>query len=335
MENRVVGGFFGDYTEIDTFSGCLSHIQTCLYSRAAPSSLIVDNLANQSLTKARLKLKDQDVNLREVWGERYQTAQMIAHGVQRLGKSYSALKRGDFGRAAAALGIEKGSSTFSSQWRRDQSKALANGWLELQYGWLPLIHDIHGAAEALNKTLAPPKKGRLVRVVAVSKLSNSSQDQVPITNGIDTWHRSYEVEVKTCLYFRQQSRTLHTLSALGIANPVHAAWELTRFSFLIDWVVNIGNFLSSLDATLGYDYQFGCVTTGTRCRETRSRSVKGNVSSTRTYEEESFESDEWFGVSRNGLPTILDTIPLPVFKDPTSLIHALNAIALFRQSFKR
>lgn len=116
---------------------------------------------------------------------------------------------------------------------------------------------------------------------------------------------------------------------------MHAAWELTRFSFLVDWVCNIGNFLSSIDATLGYEYQFGCATTGTRCRETRTRQVKGSVSSTRIEEEESFESDEWFGVSRNGLAPVIGTIPLPVFKDPRSLMHALNAIALFRQSFKR
>lgn len=324
------------YDDIRTYTGCLSSTQFAGYSSAAPSALVISNLKNQSLTKALLKVKNQDVNLAEVWGERHETLKMIATNVDRIGKTYASLKHGDFRGAAAALGVEAKSLVFSSQWRKNQSKAIANGWLELQYGWKPLISDAYGAVEALHKSLVPTNKNQLIRVSAVSRLSDSSSKVTALSNGTQTWNSGFDVQVKTCLYFRQQSTTLHTLSALGITNPLYVAWELTKFSFVVDWFVHIGNFLSSIDAAFGYTYLWGCYTTGQRIYN-RYEIVRhgANVYATNEWDEESTESDEMFMVNRIGLTGNFTPLPLPTFSDPSSLQHLLNSIALLRQNLKR
>lgn len=323
------------YDTVDTYSGVLSSTQFCGYYRGAPSALILSNLQNQSLAKARLRLKDQDVNLLEVWGERHESLNMIRENVNRIGKTYASLKRGDFRGAAAALGLKSGFSGFTSKWRKNQSKAIANGWLELQYGWRPLLMDIHGAVEALHKSFVPSPKNQLIRVSAVSRLSDETSETRSVTAGSELWRRGYEVQVKTCLYFRQTNRALHTLASLGITNPAYLVWELTRYSFVVDWLVHIGDFLSSLDASIGYEYRWGCVTIGQKIYENRIRTVNGQTSTGVVSVENSEEADEYFSVNRNGLATEIETIPLPAFKDPLSVQHTLNAIALLRQSFRK
>jgi hypothetical protein len=46
---------------------------------------------------------------------------------------------------------------------------------------------------------------------------------------------------------------LDLLQSLGLANPAEVIWELVPFSFLIDHVVGIGNFLSSFSDELGWN----------------------------------------------------------------------------------
>jgi hypothetical protein len=46
---------------------------------------------------------------------------------------------------------------------------------------------------------------------------------------------------------------LDLLQSLGLANPAEVIWELIPFSFLIDHVTGIGNFLSAFSDELGWD----------------------------------------------------------------------------------
>lgn len=323
-----------DYDDVTERTGCISGTQVAGYFYAQPSSLVILNVTNQAKQKALLKIKDQDVNLAEVWGERHESLNMIRNNVDRIGKTYAALKHGDFRGAAAALGVKPRRSGFDAAWRKSQSKAIANGWLELQYGWRPLIMDIHGALEALHKSLSDDPKMEMRRVVGTSQFSDSTVTTSAITAGTLTRTRNYRVDVKCCVYYRRVSRTLHTLAALGITNPLYVAWELTKYSFVVDWLVHVGNYLSSLDATLGYQFAFGCITTATLASETLDWSVAGTVSFNVTRNENSTERDEYFGVSRSAL-TNWPSPGLPTLKDPASLEHALNAIALLRQSHRK
>lgn len=45
--------------------------------------------------------------------------------------------------------------------------------------------------------------------------------------------------------------SVRTLNALGLANPLLTAWELTPFSFVVDWFMPISDILAYLSSNLG------------------------------------------------------------------------------------
>jgi hypothetical protein len=65
--------------------------------------------------------------------------------------------------------------------------------------------------------------------------------------------------VKVVLHYEESGSGLQTLQQLGITNPVGLIWELIPYSFIVDWFVPIGDYLSSLDRFLGKDFVKGCI----------------------------------------------------------------------------
>lgn len=328
-------GGFNIYQLIETTTGVINASQICDAREAAPSAFLVSNVSSQSSQACLLKIKDMDVNLGEVYGERHETLNMIRTNADRIGKAYAALRKGNFGGAAKALGLQPRSSAAAGSWAKNQSKAIANGWLELQYGWRPLIQDVYGGAEFLRKSFTLEKTG-LMRASATRKLSDSNVAEYDINSPVGaklTQTKSYSVDVKTCVYYRRNSSTLSTLNSLGITNPAYLAWELTKFSFVVDWFVHVGDFISSLDATFGYTFQDGCVTTFSKLSSTRDIFGDGptyNGSRDRLFIQ-THESSDLTECVRRPLLTF-PILSLPAFKDPRSVEHALNAIALLRQA---
>lgn len=190
--------------------------------------------------------------------------------------------------------------------------------------------DAHGAVEFLRKSFTSPKT-EMMRTSAVVKFNDESTKVTPIQAGTLTTTNRYDIEVKTCLYYRRSSSTLHTLSSLGITNPLYLSWELMKYSFVIDWFVHVGDFLSSLDAAFGCSFVAGCVTTGVRASQELRWYQSGVTSPGNSIFSDYSEKDENFSVDRSTLLTF-PLLTLPAFKDPRSLEHALNAIALLRQS---
>lgn len=327
-------GSLYSYDTIRTVTGCVSDSKRADYANAMLNPVIPINQQNASKQKALLKIKDQDVNLLEVWGERKETIDMIRNNVNRIGRAASNLRKGNWGEAASALGVKLRSGLPSkTKGGSTQSKAFANGWLELQYGWRPLIQDVYGGAEFLRKQ-GIAKRWSLSRVSANSSFANNSSRTVPYqTIGQELHVLEAKVDVKTVIHYVRNSSTLPTLTQLGITNPLYLGWELTKYSFVVDWFAGIGDFLSALDAPLGYTFAGGSVTTAQRASETVTWSVSGKVDSQTTDTSSFTEKEEIFQLSR----TVLSSWPiatLPAFKDPQSMEHALNAIALLKQSMR-
>jgi len=330
----VDGGY---YAYIMTYerTGLIDNFKRSSGAQALPSSLIISNLRDQAIQKAKSKLKDQDVNLLEVWGERHETLNMMRQNIDRIGRAASKLRQRDLAGAAQALGVGLRSSRSLNGF--SQSKALANGWLELQYGWRPLISDIYGGVEFLHKKLTQPKK-TTVRVVGSASLNGGTSTQSKfgtLNKGTLTVTSQYQVEVKACAYYHHLSPTSHTLAQLGITNPLYLWWELTRFSFVVDWLVGIGGWLSSLDAAVGFSYNDGCITTFQKGHQQWNYSLHGPTSPGYTEDIEYSDDSEYVSCQRAGLTNFETYLTLPAFKDPRSLEHVANAVALLKQNLKR
>jgi hypothetical protein len=89
------------------------------------------------------KIKGQKVNLGVFLAEREQTLSLFGETARRIAKACQALRRKRFKEAFRALRCPPNKNV-------NASRSLADNWLQLQYGWLPLLGDMYGAAKNSN-----------------------------------------------------------------------------------------------------------------------------------------------------------------------------------------
>jgi hypothetical protein len=315
----LVGGTGGSWTR---FSG-ENHFNLVCDPVALWNSK-VPGLNAKALIGARNELKNSKVNLGVAFGERKQTARLLGDTAIRLAKSLRALKSGKIRRAMDELGI-------TSRRREPRGSNVPKKWLELQYGWKPLLSEVYGAAEALNER---PQGDWRVTVKATRKENikyNTSH------NGIDMFYGSCEGYIGSFVRIDAlpSNLALIKLASLGVTNPLLVGWELVPFSFVVDWMLPIGGYLESLDALLGYS------SSGTYASYSAFMKIKitdkgrsGQVTSV-------FSSDNnWIGTKEvvKLIRTTSSGVSFPSFpriKDPLSLGHMANGLSLLAQVFGR
>jgi hypothetical protein len=127
----------------------------------------------------------------------------------------------------------------------DVLRDFAGYWLEYRYGWLPLLYSTEDAVKAFKmKTESPLRFGHSSTTVDLSQSASESWTQ-DSGNGSGTGtqtitgsrtYRGYAVaEVITGL---QGDR-------FG-ADPITTAWELIPFSFVVDWFLGVGTWLTAI-----------------------------------------------------------------------------------------
>jgi hypothetical protein len=139
-------------------------------------------------------------------------------------------------------------------------------WLAYQYGWSPLLGDVYNAVERLSQD-----DGLFTdryRYGATGRADDSWKDvgsvvrQHLISNcGLDviTLHEN-RVWVLTRIDGYVSSAGWRNAAQWGLTNPAQVAWELLPFSFVLDWFIPIGSYLSQFDASLGMEFLGGSET---------------------------------------------------------------------------
>jgi hypothetical protein len=284
-------------------------------------------MVDRALVKARLAMKDSDVNLGVAFAERGATARMVGNNAIALAKAFKAIKQDRTWDAIKALGIAKRRGVSL------RSESPIERWLELQYGWKPLLSDIYGACDALEKA---PRSNWMITG------KGSYREKIDIVKRYyDGTNFRYDTTVKgdVGVYVRidaePENELLHTLAALGITNPAEIAWELVPYSFVVDWMLPIGSWLSSLDAMLGYGPTWCSISRLSRATW-KVQSIPEFARTSRTIVETTKQSwsarKEIVSLQR----TVSQSVPLPSlprFKDPRSLAHMANGLSLLAQAF--
>jgi len=312
----------------------------------------VSSLVSQAQAKATQNvleaLKDSSFNAAQAVAERKQTMDLVASTATRIAKAAGQLKKGNFAKAARDLGVtpkKRAGRRFVRDYALDQGKAVGNAWLELQYGWKPLLGDVYGATEALAKannssgnqnmnTTFKKVTGRSKRKEAPSIRTNT-----PISPGVGYNYTvatgMCEVQCKIGITYAITSPAVTNLAKLGITNPLLLAWELLPYSFVVDWFLPIGDYLGAQDATLGLTFKFGYRTT---VRKYISNSTKSwsytTTAGTKQYYGFVTQEIENIQIDRSTLDAF-PSAPFPRFKNPLSQSHVASAMALLLQTFKR
>lgn len=294
------------------------------------------------------KVKDQKINMAQAFAERERTVKTVTDTAQTIAKALHNLGRGNIAGAARALGVGVGKRStrrFNKEFANDVSNAMSNGWLALQYGWKPLLQDVHGAAEALSQAVNGSVGGNtmFLRVSGQSRkdLSKSSLKENPHDgmSGSDTtlFETNASVNFKYGVVYSISSPQVHNLASLGITNPAALAWELVPYSFVVDWFVPIGDWLSSLDATLGLSFVSGYRTITTRTyQQSVTTQFLTSTAPERVWMKNGREHHHLVQVDRITLSDaqVSPILHPPMVKNPLSSSHLASAMALLKQ-FKR
>lgn len=180
------------------------------------------------LGKLREAVAGSDFNAGVFLGEGREALSMITNAATRIAKALRAAKKGNFPQAAEFL-------TKGTTRHRGSRKVIASNWLELQYGWLPLLKDAEGGAQFLAHQMSVP----LQHVVKVSVLAGGR-----VSNN---W--SQATISKSYVYQRKRIKCIlkekDVIALSGLTDPLSVAWELVPYSFVVDWFIPIGNYLAA------------------------------------------------------------------------------------------
>lgn len=289
-------------------------------------------------------LKDMKINAAQATAERKQTCNTVASAAKAIAGCIGGLKSGNFSKAARSLGMEppkRAGRRFNRDFPSDPQRAVANGWLSLQYGWKPLVSDAYGAAEALAKANLNGENRNFTLHTASGRgtkvWDEKWSDSISIPNGTRGFdvvqrHLKASIRSKVSVTYKVSSPLVADLASLGITNPALLAWELVPYSFVVDWFLPLGNWLGSLDSTLGLTFVSGYSSVKTNYYSTSS----WITSLTWTNQSGNYhfrKNDTFRGEDRciRQILTDFPRAPFPKLKNPLSTSHVASAMALLKQ----
>lgn len=198
------------------------------------------------------------------------------------------------------------------------TKAAADLWLEARYAIRPIIYDVEGVVNAINKDSLS-----VVQTFRASDTEHSSSTET-YTAAID--NTAYKVDVDYQLLERHNAGVytrlrldMPKIHTFGLTNFAQTAWELVPFSFIIDWFVNISGFLASVNPSPIYRIENGylaskrtvlanCTLTVTRGGESETRHFVYQIN---TYSRDKKLIPSFFNLDLNlSVPKVVDLFAL-------------------------
>jgi len=139
--------------------------------------------------------------------------------------------------------------------RLGSTKDVANGYLQFKYGWSPLLNDIFGIA---NESIRMHMNA-LQKYTASAKMPLKSTKLVlRAIDGVNcNAKRAMEGESR-CRFaiWMKMPPTAFDLARFTSLNPISIGWELIPYSFVVDWVYDVGSYLRNVETAMLYGSQF-------------------------------------------------------------------------------
>lgn len=203
---------------------------------------------NEARANCLNKIQDSKCELGTSLAEARSTLDMLSGAAAPILKALGHIKRREFNLLSNDL---KKSLRFldpkTKQFRDYYSgKTSANAYLQLSYGWLPLIGEAEGAYDMYQSLSDRP--------MTLDATGTSFRDW-SLKKG---WFSGNVRHRYTCsIRASVRGDYLRSFNQLGLVNPLAVAWEVVPYSFLIDWAVPIGNVLQSVTAGAGLSFVTG------------------------------------------------------------------------------
>lgn len=284
------------------------------FSPGLPQSGVnhTNSLVNCANAKIWGDLSQSKFNLGVFAGEFRESYSMICMLVRRLARGISLIRRGNWSRAFEVLASDK--------WRPSMSGTAADTYMMVHFGFIPLMKDIESIYELMKHSYRVVKR---VRRHCVYK------DGKSITYNTVSW--AWDIRAVVEVRGEVEMVELSLADRLSLFDVTEIAWELTKLSWMVDWVLPIGNFLAAVNATNK--------TQGARFAMTRmQREQLGAPTNGKKYEIVPFQVDAFtklHAISSANNRVVLTALPweFPTIENPLgdNLSRWVTSLAFLRQ----
>lgn len=266
--------------------------------------------------------KNQKVDLGVALAEARQTAGMIGNTASRISRMVNDFRKKNPKKIWDA--VKRGGRNIPSS------------YLEMSYGWSPLLQDVLGSAEALAEAMNLGHRLSIVVKGAARDQSNLllRTEKPGLYDLVYTGSTSTRCEV--VLRYDLPASLLPTLSSVGLTNPLSTIYEKVPYSFVLDWLLPVGDWLNRLDAGNYLTFYEG------------SRSVIARTNATSRYVRRSDFAYYYNNRVNTIRPGVLKghsftryillkppSVPLPELRSPLSLDKMAKGLSLLATAFDR
>lgn len=314
-----------DYNYCATWSGDCAAFVEALYPPDLSLRNDVGSMQAVALTNAYAKLRDGSIVSGEVIREIGSTVQSLTHPFRTARNVL----------AEMALGIERRGKKGVRR-----SRAMRDAWLEYRYALKPAMLDMVSIVKNVSSLYDRTFNRRLVVRAGQVRKRNTSRSftAAPLVNYYAGWLVSGSVTTThqiscnagvICTVQRTLSDTLLSDFGMDGGAALATAWELTPFSFVADWFVNVGPWLNAIAPPPGITPMGNWVTT---VDETSSTYVNGLLNNTGYRDGTAPNLGSWGGSTVKSVEVTRETgvdLPTPVaLANWASVTHAVDAAAL-------
>lgn len=221
------------------------------------------------------------------------------------------------------------------------TKANAGAWLEYRYGWKPLILDCEGLMDEASKKREHVNKRRLVARAGERLSYNNTRPFVnqPLSEGstfrvTGSHNLEHEVTASAGVIYGVKNRTtseeLSRIFGTRARDLPATLWEIIPYSFVIDWFVNVGPWLSAVTPNPDVNVEASWVTTVDRRTDNYSGGI---ITDTQNVPPVVALTGSWgAGTVRNTVVRRTINPPMsatPVWTGkPMSVLHSIDALSL-------
>lgn len=188
-------------------------------------------------------------NVALMLAERKESMEAIVDAMGRMAKFYKAMKARDFRHAAALAGVKLSRRRSRRGNANASSKEIASLYLQFTLGLQPTAQDVYNL---VTGSLRP------IDARIVTSQSEKGEQEVTVDGDLGSWLCNVGYYSRCSVTVRAYvpndlNWSLHFLDQFGFTNPAALAWELLPLSFVANWFIDMGSFLSQFSAFTGME----------------------------------------------------------------------------------
>ena len=291
---------------------------------------VSSGLIDRALLDAYDQLKSQQIHVCNFLATARDTVRTVENGVAHVARAVRMFRKKTSPKTWELITKLEGKLP---RWRWCE---IPSAWLELQYGWKPLLADVYGAINHLSRASR--------YAIPYVEVRGFAKDTDPVESAVDNMFGATNVEAtaswkceRKCnvfLVYGIANPVLAELSSLGLVNPLEIVWEVVPYSFVVDWFVPVSGWLSALTADSGFSFITGGYSATTTVVYQGSRISQNNP----LFPERQVEVSppamrgRFFKFKRSCYAN--SPVPGIYVKNPLSLTHVANAMSLLVEAFK-